>query len=225
MYTACWSTKGGAGTTVVAVSLGLLLSSRHPDDAVLLVDLGGDVPAVLGLPEPTGPGLSDWLAAGHGVPADGLARLEVEVRPAVSLLPRGSGELIAPERAEVLAGLLGAESRHVVVDCGQLERPGPGGGANEVARVLAAGATRSLLVTRPCYLALRRFLGVPLRPSGVVMVREAGRSLTALDVEDVVGAPVVADIAVDPAVARAVDAGLLAHRVPRNLARALRAAA
>jgi len=46
---ACWSTKGGAGTTVVTAALGLVLARRHPAGA-LLVDLAGDLPAALGLP-------------------------------------------------------------------------------------------------------------------------------------------------------------------------------
>jgi hypothetical protein len=41
------------------------------------------------------------------------------------------------------------------------------------------------------------------------------------DVESVVGAPVIAEISLDPAVARAVDAGLLAGRVPTLLAQQL----
>jgi hypothetical protein len=44
-------------------------------------------------------------------------------------------------------------------------------------------------------------------------------------VEDCVGAPVVAEVSVDPQVARAVDAGLLATRLPRGLARELDRAA
>ena len=60
---------------------------------------------------------------------------------------------------------------------------------------------------------------MPLRPSEVVLLSEPGRALTRADVEDCVGAPVVAEVAVDPQVARAVDAGLLATRLPRALAR------
>jgi hypothetical protein len=41
----------------------------------------------------------------------------------------------------------------------------------------------------------------------------------------VVGAPVLAEIEADPAVARAVDAGLLRGRLPRSLERGLRDAA
>ena len=80
-------------------------------------------------------------------------------------------------------------------------------------------------MTRACYLALRRAADPPLRPSGVVLVTEPGRALDRTDVEQVVGAPVRAEVAVDPAVARAVDAGLLASRLPRGLERALRRAA
>ena len=55
MLIACWSTKGGAGTTVVTAALGLVLARRHPAGA-LLVDLAGDLPAALGLPpEPLAP--------------------------------------------------------------------------------------------------------------------------------------------------------------------------
>ena len=218
MLIACWSAKGGVGTTVVAASLGLSLSqSSSSPGGVLLADLAGDLPAVLGVPEPDGPGLAGWLGAGPGVPADALARLERRVGPATALLSRGSGPL-ASERAEVLAGLLAADPRPVVVDCGLLDPGGAGA-------TIAAGAGRSLLVTRPCFLALRRAAQAPIVPSGVVLVCEPGRSLGRRDVESVVGAPVVAELSTDPAVARAVDAGILTARLPRGYARALREAA
>lgn len=212
----CWSAKGGVGTTVVAASLALSLADAATG-GVLLADLAGDLPAVLGVPEPEGPGLAGWLGAGPGVPADALARLERRVGPGVGLLARGAGGL-ATDRAEVLAGLLAADPRPVVADCGRLEPDG-------AAAVVAGGATRSLLVTRPCFLALRRAAQAPIVPSGVVLISESGRALGRRDVEDVVGAPVVAELSADPAVARAVDAGILTARLPRGYARALREAA
>lgn len=216
MLVACWSSKGGAGTTVVAASLALLLARRDPGGA-LFVDLAGDAPAVLGLPEPTSPGLAGWLAAGTDVPADALGRLEVATtEDRLHLLPRGA-EPLAADRADVLGHLLAADPRPVVADCGSDLLGAP--------LAIAAGATRSILVTRPCFLALRRALTAPLRPSEVVLLTEPGRSLTRLDVEDCLGAPVVAEVAVDPAVARAVDAGLLASRLPRSFARDLSRAA
>ena len=215
MLVACWSSKGGSGTTVVAASLALLLARRQPEGAVL-VDLAGDAPAALGLAEPDGPGISGWLSAGADVPADALARLEQPAHPGLSLLPRGQGDL-RPDRADVLTALLGSDIRPVVADCGADPR-----GA---ALAVAAGATRSVLVTRACFLSLRRALIAPLRPSEVVLLTEPGRSLTRLDVEDCIGAPVVAEVAVDPRVARAVDAGLLAVRLPKALARELAHAA
>ncbi len=91
-----------------------------------------------------------------------------------------------------------------------------------VGLALAAGAEVSLLVLRPCYLALRRALAAPVRPSGVVLVTESGRALGRRDVEEVLGVPVRAQVPVEESVARAVDAGMLARRVPRSLERALR---
>jgi hypothetical protein len=215
MLVACWSSKGGAGTTVVAAALALLLADRAPAGA-LAVDLAGDLPAVLGVAEVDGPGLAGWLAAGPQVPVDALGRLERRAVPQLGLLDRGSGPL-DPARGEVLGRLLSADDRPVVADCGTA----PHGAALAV----AAGAERSLLVTRACYLALRRVGAVPLRPTGVVLVLEPGRALDRHDVEQRLGAPVVAAVAHDPAVARAVDAGVLAARLPRGLARELRGVA
>ena len=224
MLVSCWSAKGGSGTTVVAAAMASLIGARH-DHGALLVDLGGDLPTALGVPEPDGPGLAEWLAAGAAVPADALARLEVPVRPGLRLLPRGRGALGDPERAEVLAALLAGDPRSVVVDVGVVAG-GPGGGpAAEVARVLAASATQSLLVTRCCYLSARRVALLSLRPSGVVLLTERGRSLGRWEMEDLLGAPVVAEVPIDPEIFRAADCGNLGRRVPRPLERALRHAA
>jgi hypothetical protein len=75
----------------------------------------------------------------------------------------------------------------------------------------------SLVVVRgPCYLALRSLpsIGGP-RPDGIVLVREAGRSLTARDVADIAGVAVIAQVDVTSTVARAIDAGLLISRLHR----------
>jgi hypothetical protein len=232
---ACWSVKGGSGTTVVAAALALLLARGSPGGAVLAdlagqTGLGGDGAAVLGLDEPTSPGLAGWLASGDDVPADALARIEVRAGRGVGLLPRGPGPL-APARAAVLAGVLDAGSRPVVVDAGVLEggsRPAvaeAGSASGRAALAVAAAAPRSILVIRPCYPALRRAQALPLHPTEVVVVHDPGRRLGRVDVERAVPAPVVAEIPVDPRVAQAVDAGLLAARLPRSLERSLRHAA
>lgn len=224
MFVSCWSAKGGSGTTTVAAALARILSVRA-DDGALLVDLGGDLPAALGSVEPHGQGLADWLAAGPFVPADALARLEVPAGPDLRLLPRGRGPLRSPHRAEVLAEVLAGDTRPVVADVGTVVADGTGGEAAEVARVVAGSATLSLLVTRPCYLSVRRAISLPLRPSGVVVIAERGRALGVREIEDLLGVPVVAEVPADLAVARAVDSGLLGLRLPRTLERALRHAA
>lgn len=212
MLVACWSPKGGSGTTVVTVLLALSWARPLSAEA-LIADLTGDVPAALGIPDPSAPGVVDWLSASSDVGADALARLEVDVGARLKLLPRGEGTSAGPSgaRAEALAALLTADPRPVVADCGGADRS-PG-------RELAAGATLSLAVLRPCYLAVRRALASPIRPSGVVLLTEPGRALQRRDVEDVLGVPVWAEVPVTPVVARAVDAGLLATRLPRGVER------
>lgn len=233
MVTACWSLKGGAGTTVVAAGLALALH-RRGGRPVLLVDLAGDQPALLGLSEPAGPGVAEWLAAGPSVPPDALARLEETVLPGLALLHRGLGPL-SPSGGSLLGQVLASSGRDVVVDCGTLgpsvADPGAVGvaggavGSESVPAQVAAEASRSLLVTRSCYLAVRRLARSPLCPSGVVVVRDPGRVLDDADIARHAGAPLVASVAVDPAVARAVDSGLLVSRVPRGFAEVMRAVA
>lgn len=214
MLVACWSVKGGVGTTVVAASLALLLA-REGSRGAVLVDMAGDAPAVLGVAEPSTPGLAGWLSAGDRVPTDALARIEVEAAPGLGLLPRGHGPL-DPARAGVLAALLDRSARVAVVDCGRLGTP--------TVDAVVGRATHSLLVTRPCYIALRRARQASVRPTGVVVVDEPGRVLSGDDVAAAIDAPVVATVPIDPGVARQVDAGLLAGRLPRSLS-GLRAAA
>jgi MinD-like ATPase involved in chromosome partitioning or flagellar assembly len=211
MLTCCWSSKGGAGTTVVATALARLAAALEGPGA-LLVDLGGDAGAVLGLPDPDTPGLAGWLRAGEGAPVDALGRLEVPVAPGLALLPRGEGPLPG-DRAAVLAAVLAADPRRVVADCGTV--------AGHASRAVAAAADRSILVTRPCFLALRRARAGGITPTEIVLVTEPGRSLTRHDIASAVGAPVVATVPFDPAIARAVDAGLMSTRLPRALSREL----
>ena len=200
----CWSAKGGSGTTVVAAALALVLSQRS---ATTVVDLAGDLPAALGIAEPAGPGVRDWMAS-PSADAAALERLRVPVSDTLQLLPLGS----APATVARWADLASALSQYTaVIDAGTGIPPPE----------LLAAAEHNLLVTRPCYLALRLAAASGVQPSGIVLVGEPGRALTARDIERAVGAPVVAELHYDPAVARAVDAGLLAARLPASLAHAL----
>lgn len=212
MLITVWSVKGGVGATTVAVAASSV-TARTTLSPVLVVDLGGDVPACLGIPEPSGPGLSDWLAAGSEVPPDSLGRLTTPIAPGLELLARGSGPL-DPARAGVLVQLLAASGRPVVVDAGNVTW-------SPVAQRCAAEADRSLLVTRACVLGVRRALSAPVRPSGVIVVRDPGRALSSRDLTAAIGAPIVAELAVDPSVARAVDGGLAHRRLPRSYADAI----
>jgi hypothetical protein len=207
--------KGGSGTTVVATSLALLAASAPM--GALLVDLAGDVPAALGLPEPVGPGVREWLAADPAVEADALGHLTTAATPGLRVLPAGAAARAAPAaRVDLLGRTLAADAGEVVVDLGV---PSPD------LEPLLAQAHRSLLVLRPCYLALRRATALRLRPTGIVVLIEPGRALGRREIEDVIGVKVAAEIDVEPTIARAVDAGLLAARLPRGLSRTLKAAA
>jgi cellulose biosynthesis protein BcsQ len=210
----CWSVKGGSGTTVVSAALALSWSRLAPQGA-LLVDLGGDAPLVLGTPRPPGPGVADWLAAPTTVGPEALDALTLQVDDNLRLLCLGERDLSPSGRWGELATALAHRPGVVVVDAGSMPLP----------HALLDASDENLLVIRPCYLALQRASRWPVRPSGIVMIDEPGHALGASDLHEVLGSPVRAVVPWDPAVARAVDAGLLRSRLPQKVSHALRGAA
>ena len=234
---AFWSVKGGSGTSTVAALAARRWADQNEDGA-LLVDLEGDQPGLLGVPEPTKPGIAEWINSGREVTEDALWRLEREVASGLTLLARGQGGLLADfelldtaqERLVKFSKAIRMRGeRRTVVDAGCLWRSGGLTGEPTMDDVwareqVARSAGTSYLVTRACFLSLRRAARAPFQPTGVVLLVEPGRPLTAGDVEDVIGSPVVLRIDVDPSIARSVDAGLLATRVPAATNRAIAAA-
>ena len=217
MLISMWSLKGGQGTSVTA-ALAALRASHDNDQPVRLVDLGRDQGAIFGAREVGDAGLSRWTQS--DLSADALERELEELTPNLSLLPRGS-LLLSPRRAGELVEWLKADGTTTVVDVGTLHRDQAESFTDSLHHKIIAESDQSILVTRACYLALRRTVSSPVRPTGVVLVAEAGRALTRSDCERAIGTPVVATVAIDPDTARAVDAGMLRTRVPNQALRSL----
>ncbi len=209
-----FASKGGVGCSTAAASTALF-SAQQRD--TLLVDLRGDLPDVLGVPA-DGPGLADWMTAESALP-DTLARLEVDATERLSILPLGPSPALVErsrdeamslrlaERTRVLASLLQFDGRQVIIDLGIPD--------SSFSAVLAA-ADRSLLVMRPCYLAVRAAALVP-PPDEVVLINEVGRYFRPNDVAAAIAAPVDVVVMRDIDVARRIDAGLLMARIPKSL--------
>lgn len=203
MLTVCYSTKGGQGCTTITAALALAQRGSR------LIDTTGDLPALLGIPEPSGPGICDLLADDRALDIAGLVRLAASSGP-VQLINAGSMPVdgVPEHRWAELAAILTADPGAWFLDAGTLP-------------AAFAAADRKLLVVRNCYLALRRAVAHPVRPDGVVLVIEPDRALSSADIEAVLTVPVVARVSIDPTAARTIDAGLFAARVPRGLARSL----
>lgn len=199
----CWSVKGGSGTSVVACALAVVLGRERGSGTI--VDSAGDAPAILGLPEPVGPGIHDWLQQPSHERMN-IDALRQRCTDRVDLISRGA------TYGGDWGSLVGAvDPTTTVCDFGTQQPPD----------TVVDAAHTSLLVVRACYLALRRAARLDRPPGGVVLVEEPGRALLARDVEVVVRAPVVARVPFDERIARSVDAGLLATRLPDQLASAL----
>jgi MinD-like ATPase involved in chromosome partitioning or flagellar assembly len=79
------ATKGGQGVTTITAALGVLHAQAGL--RTLLIDTGGDLPAILGKPEPLSVGLSDYLID----PTITLGDITITVSEGLDLIPRGTG--------------------------------------------------------------------------------------------------------------------------------------
>ncbi len=248
MITTCWSVKGGSGTTVVAAALAILATrpkrsfthfgrSHNPESdtttstpRVLLIDLAGDLPSVLGLSvastsdsvDKSALGITDWLSADDGVPTSSIERLIDPVRQNLSLLRLGNSSIITttvldPTRLLDAMQWCDAEFDQVIVDAGSAHE--------DLATPWIEGADRSILVVRPCYLSLRQAIDSLLPAHAAVVVSTDGRTLDAHDVSAVLGVRDITTIPFDSEIARLVDSGLFGKRMPRSIERLRQVAA
>lgn len=181
MLIACWSPKGGSGTTVITAALSVLLA-RSP------IGAGG----VLAL-DAQDPGRRDLASVlGCEPDAEVITHLRTQLWPP----PDGGAAPMATAGITVAdTGLAGTDAQMALLD----------------------RAAHAFAVIRPCYLGVHRLVADPRRVDGLIVIEEPDRALTADDIEHATGRRVVARLRHDPAVARAVDAGLLATRLPRTL--------
>lgn len=221
MLTICRSTKGGSGTSTVTAGLAGICGRQtihrtSPPVRVLTIDLLGDLPAVFGTTSPP-IGVAEWLDRSSDRE---FHELTIDCGHSVHLLPTGSNplpEVTSPSWNRLAAAIDHdiANGTHVFVDAGTGPLP-------EAFRVRTQTTPlRTLLIVRPCYLALRRAMEDGPHADGVVLVTGGSRVLTRRDVESVLGIPVVAEVPLHPDVARRVDSGLFLSRLPAALVAAL----
>jgi hypothetical protein len=186
---------GGQGTTTTALGLAAALrgpeASRTdaPQVTVWATDRLDDLAAAAGI---AGPADADELRA-HG---------PLGIAPGLALDPH----------------IAGPAAWHVV-DVGRYDQLTEPGQRATDARTAWRTADHRLLVIHPSYLALRRVVHArevyDAPPTGLVVITDADRSLGARECADVTAWPIAATIPHDPAIARALDAGIILARLPR----------
>jgi MinD-like ATPase involved in chromosome partitioning or flagellar assembly len=197
--------KGGQGVTTITAALGIL--NAQAGHRTLLIDTGGDLPAILGKPESLSLGLAEYLIS----PNITLDDITINIGENLDIVTRGTGPIAFTTYTYglVIGGL--GDYDTVIIDAGTC--------ADE----WNLHADRNVFVTRPCYLAVRRAIHLPQRPTEVVYMAEPGRALSAHDIEVVLGVPIAATVPVDIDTARIIDAGILGSRMPQHMSRSLAA--
>lgn len=208
MIVTCWSPKSGSGTSVTVTAMASL--AARMGKPTVLIDLGGDAAAILGLPTPA-LGLGDVIET-HG--SHGVRDVMVPVSEGLHLIAPGFTDLPSPYsnrwgRIDQILDEI-ATDHLVLIDAGGFGLP----------EWLDSVSDSTVVVIRPCYIALRRAAEHTRSDhlaDAVIVVIERDRALTARDVSLVLGIPVVAEVTVHPDVSRRVDSGLLNSRIPDHL--------
>lgn len=199
MSTLFMSPKGGNCTTVTASAYALVSAMRGTN--TLLIDLCGDIPAAIGMTEPHGPGINDWLNEDNVGDPQQMVMLGTPVVPGLVVLHRGSRFVAGEPRWDALAEAISSLPHDVIIDAGTAFVP----------ELLTQAVHNVSMVVKPCYLSLRRASRIA-RPSNIFVIKEENRALTVKDVGNVLGVPIAAEIPYEAAISRAVDAGLLTAR-------------
>jgi MinD-like ATPase involved in chromosome partitioning or flagellar assembly len=199
------ATKGGQGVTTITAALGVL--HAQAGQRTLLIDTGGDLPAVLSKPEPLSVGLVDYLIDPNITVDD----ITVNIGDNLDIVTSGTGPItFTTYTYGLITGGLG-DYDTAIIDAGTC------------ATEWNQHADRNVFVTRPCYVAVRRAIHLPRRPTEVLFMAESGRALSAHNIEVVLGVPVTATVPVDIETARIIDAGILGSRMPQKMSRVLAA--
>jgi cellulose biosynthesis protein BcsQ len=213
-----WSVKGGSGTTVMCAALAATLARSAP---TVLVDLCGDAPALFGSSTVHRQGLLDWLTADGSVGPETIGNLIDQSRRGAGpdLLPASApdssddcfGTLAVHQRQRLEVGMrwLAETYDRVVVDAGSLR--------GTHAEIVIGLSTATVLVMRPCTMAVRAALRSKRSVVGAVVVGNGSGSLRAHDVEALLGVPVFGHVPTDRSIPAAVDAGTFGVRIPRQL--------
>lgn len=201
-----WALKGGQGTSTTAA---LTAVGASADRSALLVDLCGDQTSLFRV-DCHRKGIAEWSSG--DLTAMALRHQEVHVTDTLRLLPRGRGRIDPRRTQELLEWLVGSSQvEAVIADAGTLDPECDGEARDyQLRRTVAQIAAASVLVTKPCYLALRRCEPNTVSLTGVVMVSDERRALGPPDIEQATGAPVLATIPQDLQFALAADGGAMA---------------
>lgn len=204
MLCGLYSLRRGIGLSVVSALVARSLGRRCP---VLLVDAAGGALAPWGVEEPP-VGIRHIVAAGADAEADVVQRVAVSLSDQVDFLGHGSTQPAPSGSAQSCAPVvtaLRADGRTVLVDVG-VELGGTSSDEWDHLRShLRQRCDRTILVSRLGREDLELVHRGADRPSAVVAVRERGRGCRPRDLADLVGAPLLTTVEVDPALGRSID--------------------
>ena len=189
MLTSFWSMKGGEGASTAAA---LAAAGASAGRDALLVDLGSDQTVLFTVGNQAA-GIGEWSRTGGGTWQ--LEMLQVRASDTLSVLTAGRiGFKWGAE--DTLVDWLRNRDRPVIVDAGTLDPfERDQGDDKEFRRMVVEASHQSLVVTSPTYQALRKASLNKVWTSGAVVVETPYEAVWgAGDVEDGIGAPVVAAV-------------------------------
>lgn len=222
MLVSIFSPKGGSGCSTSTCLIAKSLASHMPNIEVFLIDgHNGDLDSIVGIETESEYGFVQWLESANPTVTN-LDRISNSVFENLSFVKFSSvkrdaySNIIEIESADVekfekITTALSGEENICVVDLGTR--------VDAISNSIVAASDLVIMVMKGCYVGLNRATAHPYSQyvDAAIVIEEQGRSIGSRQISEVLKINCIIEIDARRDFARAIDAGVLIFRTPKNM--------
>lgn len=222
MLISIFSPKGGSGCSTSTCLIAKSLAGHIPNTEVFLIDAyNGDLDSIVGVESESEYGFVQWVESANPTTTN-LDRISNNVLENLSFVKYSSVKRdiylrnveidnADAEKFEKVATALNSEENICVVDLGTR--------VDAVSNSIIASSDLVIMVMKSCYVGLNRATAHPYieKVDAAIIIEEQGRSIGSKQISEVLKINCIIEIDARRDFARAVDAGVLVVRTPKNM--------
>lgn len=222
MLVSIFSPKGGSGTSTNACLLAKSFSRHMPSMPIVLIDaFNGDLDSIVGIDPESEYGFAQWLESANPN-IHNLEKISNSVFENLTFVSNSSVKHDRfssqtnsvedkAERYEKITSALSDDASVCIVDLGTR--------VDALSSVIVAASDLVVMAIKSCYVSLNRATAHPYREyaDACIFIEEQGRSINSKQVSEVLKINCIIELDARRDFARAIDAGVLLFRTPKNM--------